>query len=100
MAVLVTLITAPVGAFGISFAGPRLLVRHDNLFHDPDFEVAETKSDTVSHSYAESEIPNIQSSSSFDSGIIMKPSQLEKACKTEGNLNLSFEEEKTISSAL
>ena len=99
MAVLVTLITAPVGAFGISLAGPRLLARYDNPTHDPDFEVAESHSDAVSHSYAESEIHNIQSSLSFDSGIIMKPFKLQAVHKTEGIPNPSFQED-TIVSAL
>ena len=97
MAVLVTLITAPVGAFGISLAGPRLLARRDDQTLDVDAEVAESQSNTVSHCHKQPEIHNSQSTPSFDSGIIMKPSKIETIHKTEGKLNRAFEDERIVS---
>ena len=85
MAVLITLITAPIGSFGISLAGPRLLSKGEAP-NDPESEVME------SQSVAESETHEIHSIPSLDSGIIVKAVGLQQINGTNGNVNLSFKD--------
>ena len=86
MAVLITLITAPLGSFGISLAGPRLLSKSETP-NDPESEVME------SHSIAESETHESHSIPSLDSGIILKTAGLKQINKTNENVNVCFEDE-------
>ena len=86
MAVLITLITAPIGSFGISLAGPRLLSKSETP-NDPESEVME------SQSVAESETHESHSIPSLDSGIILKTAGLKQIYETNGNVNLSFKDE-------
>ena len=74
LSVLITLITAPTGAFGISFAGPRLLTRQ------------------TSDEAEESDEENGCSSSSSDTGIASKASELPEIGNA-GRINISFENE-------
>ena len=86
MAVLITLITAPIGSFGISLAGPQLLSKSEAP-NDRESEVME------SQSVAESETHEIHSIPSLDSGIMLKTAGLKQINKTNGNVNLLFEDE-------